>query len=333
MKYFELGLVNSNEIYSKALNEKFGIPGFNFYNMEQLQAILIACLESQSPVLLQLIEGAIDYIDWSLLPKLVQGGVEMMKRMAKEKGLKEIPIVLHLDHGDSFDLCKKCIDIGFSSVMFDGSLLPFEENIRISKKVVEYAHSNDVSVECELGKIKGSEANTITDSSFYTNPDDAVRFIQETGCDSLAISIGTSHGMFKFNVESADQIPPLRCDILNNIITNLGRPFPIVLHGASSVNVIDENGDQYIDIINKYGGKIEKAFGIPESQISDIVKKSVVKVNIDSDCRLAMMAGIRKVLFNQPKEFDPRKYLGEARKEMVKIYKHKISVLGSNNRV
>lgn len=332
VSYKDLGLSNSKEVFAKALEGGYAIPGFNFNNMEQIQAIVIACLEYQSPVILQVSAGARQYADETLLRYMAMGAVEMMKRMAKEKGLKEIPMILHLDHGDSFEICKACIDSGFSSVMYDGSHHPLEENIRISKQVVEYAHARDVSVECELGRLQGIEDKVKSDKSIYTDPDEAVRFIKETGCDSLAISIGTSHGAYKFKVEKAEDIPPLREDILDEIIKKLGHKFPIVLHGASSVNVVNEQGEQYVEIINKYGGKLEKAFGVPEEQISRIVKKSVTKVNIDSDNRLVVTAMIRKVFAEKPKEFDPRKYLGPARDELVKMYKHKIEVLGSKNK-
>ncbi len=332
VSYKELGLSNSKEIFAKALEGGYAIPGFNFNNMEQIQAIVIACLEYQSPVILQVSSGARQYADETLLRYMAMGAVEMMKRMAKEKNLKEIPMVLHLDHGESFEICKACIDSGFSSVMYDGSHHPLEENIRISKQVVEYAHARDVSVECELGRLQGIEDKVKSDKSIYTDPDEAVRFIKETGCDSLAISIGTSHGAYKFKVEKAEDIPPLREDILNSIIQKLGKKYPIVLHGASSVNVVNDQGEQYVEIINKFGGKLEKAFGVPEDQISRIVKKSVTKVNIDSDNRLVITAMIRKIFAEKPKEFDPRKYLGPAREELVKMYKHKIEVLGSKNK-
>jgi fructose-bisphosphate aldolase class II len=333
VSYKELGLSNSKEIFAKAIEGGYAIPGYNFNNMEQLQAIITACLEEQSPVILQVSAGARDYADETMLRYMAMGGVEMMKRMAKAKGLKEIPIVLHLDHGDSFEICKACIDSGFSSVMYDGSHHPLEENIRISKQVVEYARARDVSVECELGKLQGIEDNVSSDKSVYTHPDEAVKFIKETDCDSLAISIGTSHGAYKFKVAKAEDIPPLREDILDEIIKKLGKPFPIVLHGASSVNVVNEKGEEYVNIINKYGGNLEKAFGIPESQIQKIVKKPVTKVNIDSDCRLVMTAIVRQIFTEKPKEFDPRKYLGPARAELIKMYKHKLTILGSNKRV
>lgn len=332
VSYKDLGLTNSKDMFEKALKGGYAIPGFNFNNMEQIQAIIIACLEYQSPVILQVSSGARKYADETLLRYMAMGSVEMMKRMAKEKNLKEIPIVLHLDHGDSFEICKACIDSGFSSVMYDGSQHSLEENIRISKQVVEYAHARNVSVECELGKLQGVEDDVVAAKSVYTDPDEAVRFIKETGCDSLAISIGTSHGAYKFKVEKAEDIPPLREDILDKIIEKLGKPFPIVLHGASSVNVVNDEGVQYVDIINKYGGKLEKAFGIPEEQIEKIVKKPVVKVNIDSDNRLVMTAMVRKVFAEKPAEFDPRKYLGPARSELVKMLKHKITILGSKDK-
>lgn len=329
--YSDLGLVNSEKLFEKALAGNYAIPGYNFNNMEQLQAILTACVQAQSPVILQLSAGAREYANETMLQYMARGGVEMMKEMAREKDLKEIPIVLHLDHGTSFEICKNCVDSGFSSVMYDGSHHSLEKNIEISKQVVEYAHERNVSVECELGQLAGIEDEIQAEKSTYTDPDEAVQFVKETGCDSLAISIGTSHGAYKFQVEKAEDIPPLREDILDAIVEKLGTPYPIVLHGSSSVNVVNEEGEEYVSIINRYGGDLKRAFGVPEPYIGDIVKKNVTKVNIDSDCRLVMTAIIRQVMAEKPEIFDPRKYLGPARTELVKMYKHKINLLGSNN--
>ncbi|HOS16332.1 MAG TPA: ketose-bisphosphate aldolase, partial [Bacteroidales bacterium] len=236
-----------------------------------------------------------------------------------------IPIVLHLDHGDSFELCKSCIETGFSSVMIDGSHLSYEENVALTRKVVEYAHQYDVSVEGELGVLAGIEDEVSAEHHTYTRPEEVEDFVKRTGVDSLAISIGTSHGAFKFKVKPGESIPPLRFDILEEIEKRIPG-FPIVLHGASSIpqDIIAE--------INKYGGNIQDSAGVPEDQLRRAAKSAVCKINIDSDGRLAMTAAIRKHLTENPKEFDPRKYLGPAREKLKNLYAHKIiNVLGSNN--
>lgn len=242
--------------------------------------------------------------------------------MARETG-SNIPICLHLDHGDSFELCKSCIDSGFSSVMIDGSHLPYNENVALTKKVVEYARQFDVSVEAELGVLAGIEDEVSAEHSTYTKPEEVEDFVKKTGVDSLAISIGTSHGAYKFKLKPGESVPPLRFDILDECEKRIPG-FPIVLHGASSIL------QEYVELINAYGGKMDGAVGVPEEQLRQAAASAVCKINIDSDGRLAVTAKIREYFAKDPKEFDPRKYLGEARKELVKLIKHKNeAVLGS----
>ena len=290
VSYKELGLVNTREMFAKAIKGGYAIPAFNFNNMEQMQAIVQACVETSSPVIMQVSSGARKYANPTILRYMAQGAVEY----AKELG-KNIPIVLHLDHGDTFELCKDCVDMGFSSVMIDGSHLPYD-----------------------------AEHHT------YTRPEDVEDFVKKTGVDSLAISIGTSHGANKFKPEqctrNADGVlvpPELRFDILEEIEKRIPG-FPIVLHGSSSVP------QEYVHIINTHGGALKDAIGIPEEQLRRAAKSAVCKINIDSDSRLAMTAAVRLVLTDKPAEFDPRKYLGPAREEMKKLYMHKCEkVLGS----
>ena len=323
--YKELGLVNTREMFAKAVKGGYAIPAYNFNNMEQMQAIIGACVETKSPVILQVSKGARDYANINLLRNMAKGATEY----AHELGY-DIPIVLHLDHGDSFETCKDCIDNGFSSVMIDGSSLPYEENIAVTKKVVEYAHQFDVTVEGELGVLAGIEDEVSSEVSHYTQPSEVIDFVSKTGVDSLAISIGTSHGAFKFTAaqctRNADGIlvpPPLRFDILKEIEKKLPG-FPIVLHGSSSVP------QEYVKIINEHGGKLKDSVGIPEEQLREASKSAVCKINIDSDGRLAMTAMIRKYLDEHPEQFDPRKYLAPAREALKKMYMHKnIDVLGS----
>ncbi|WP_296020120.1 MULTISPECIES: class II fructose-bisphosphate aldolase [unclassified Treponema] len=325
VNYKDLGLVNTRDIFAKAIKGEYAIPAYNFNNMEQMQAIIQACVETKSPVILQVSKGARQYADKFILRNLARGAVEY----AHELGC-DIPIVLHLDHGPSFEVAKDCIDNGFSSVMIDGSSLPYEENIALTKQVVDYAHKFDVTVEAELGVLAGVEDEVSAAESHYTKPEEVVDFTRKTGCDSLAISIGTSHGRCKFTPEqctrNADGIlipPPLAFDVLAEIEKQLPG-FPIVLHGSSSVPI------QYVKMIEQYGGKIPDSVGIPEEQLRKAAKSAVCKINIDSDGRLAMTAIIRKVLAENPGEFDPRKYLGPARDELKKMYMHKnIDVLGS----
>ena len=321
VSYKELGLVNSREMFQKAMAGKYAIPAFNFNNMEQLQAIIMACVETKSPVILQVSSGARKYANQNLLKNMAKGATEY----AHELGC-DIPIVLHLDHGDSFELCKSCIETGFSSVMIDGSHLPYEENIALTRKVVEYAHPFDVTVEGELGVLAGIEDEVSAEHHTYTRPEEVEDFVKRTNVDSLAISIGTSHGAFKFKVKPGESIPPLRFDILEEVEKRIPG-FPIVLHGASSVpqDIVAE--------INKYGGDIQNSAGVPEEQLRRAATSAVCKINIDSDGRLAMTAAIRKVLTEKPGDFDPRKYLGPAREKLKELYIHKINnVLGSANR-
>jgi fructose-bisphosphate aldolase class II len=318
VSYKDLGLVNTKEGFQRAVKGGYAIPAYNFNNMEQLQAIVIGCADSKSPVILQVSSGARKYANQTLLRFMAMGAVQMMKDMGGN-----IPITLHLDHGDSFDLCKSCIDTGFSSVMIDGSHLPYEENAALSKKVVEYAHAHDVTVEGELGVLAGIEDDVSHEVSHYTKPEEVEDFVKKTGVDSLAISIGTSHGAYKFKVKPGEEPPPLRFDILEEVERRIPG-FPIVLHGASSVI------PQYIEMINKYGGKMDDAVGVSEKQLRKAAASAVCKINIDTDGRMAVTAVIRKIFAESPKEFDPRKYLGPARDELIKMIKHKNeNVLGS----
>ena len=326
VNYKDLGLVNTREMFAKAIKGGYAIPAFNFNNMEQMQAIIKAAVETKSPVILQVSKGARQYANATLLRYMAQGAVEY----AKELGCAHPEIVLHLDHGDTFETCKSCIDSGFSSVMIDGSHLPYEENVALTKKVVDYAHQFDVTVEGELGVLAGVEDEVSAEHHTYTRPEEVEDFVKKTGVDSLAISIGTSHGANKFKPEqctrNADGVlvpPPLRFDILKEIEKRIPG-FPIVLHGSSSVP------QDKVAIINKYGGALKDAIGIPEDQLREAAKSAVCKINIDSDGRLAMTAAVRKVFIDNPAEFDPRKYLGPARDELKKLYKHKCeNVLGS----
>jgi fructose-bisphosphate aldolase class II len=319
--YEELGLVNTRDLFKKAMRDGYAIPAFNFNNLEQLQAIVAASVETKSPVILQVSKGARQYANQTLLQYMAKGAVEV----AREMGYA-IPIALHLDHGDSFDLAKSCIKTGFSSVMIDGSHLSYEENIKLTTHVVEFSHSYNVTVEGELGVLAGVEDDVSSQQSHYTKPEEVEDFVKRTGVDSLAISIGTSHGAYKFKVKPGEAPPPLRFDILEEVERRIPG-FPIVLHGASSIpqNIVDE--------INKYGGKLDDTAGISEDQLRRAAKSAVCKINIDSDGRLAMTAAIRKVFYEKPDEFDPRKYLGPARDALKELYKHKIiKVLGSDGK-
>ena len=323
VSYKELGFVNTRDMFKAAMKGGYAVPAYNFNNMEQLQAILTACSRSRSPVILQLSKGARDYANATLLRWMAMGAMEMLKEMKEGP----VPVALHLDHGDSFELCKSCIENGFSSVMIDGSHLPYEENIKLTRQVVEYAHQFDVTVEGELGVLAGIEDEVSHEHSNYTDPAQVEDFVKRTGVDSLAISIGTSHGAFKFKVKPGESAPPLRFDILEECERRIPG-FPIVLHGASSVL------NNYIDMINKYGGKMEGAVGVSADQLRKAAKSAVCKINIDSDGRLVMTAVIRKVFAEKPGEFDPRKYLGPAREELIKMYMDKNqTVLGSAGRV
>ena len=319
-------LVTSKEMFAKAYNGGYAIGAFNVNNMEIIQGITEAAKECNAPVILQVSKGARAYANRTYLVKLVEAAVI-------ETGL---PIVLHLDHGDSFETCKSCIDDGFTSVMIDASSKPFEENIEITKKVVEYAHAHGVVVEAELGTLAGveDEVNVSAEDSSYTKPEDVERFVKETGCDSLAIAIGTSHGAYKFKPEQCTRNekgilvpPPLRFDILEEVSKRLPG-FPIVLHGSSSVP------QDWVKTINENGGQMPDAVGIPEEQLREAARHAVCKINIDSDLRLAMTGSIRKHFAEHPADFDPRQYLKPARENIKELVKHKIiDVLGCNDKI
>lgn len=331
VNYKELGLVNTREMFKRAVKGGYAIPAFNFNNLEQLQAIITAASETKSPVILQVSKGARAYANPILLRYMAEGAVEY----AKSLGCNHPEIVLHLDHGDSFELVKGCVDLGFSSVMIDGSSLPYEENIELTKKCVEYAHQFDVTVEAELGVLAGVEDEVSSEESHYTRPEEVIDFSTRTGCDSLAISIGTTHGAYKFKPEQCTRDPktgrlvppPLAFDILHEIEEKLPG-FPIVLHGSSSVP------EEYVKIIDQYGGNLPNAVGIPEEQLREASKSAVCKINIDSDSRLAYTAGVRETLAQHPDYFDPRQYGKVARKYMTEMYSHKIiDVLGSDHKL
>jgi fructose-bisphosphate aldolase class II len=311
VSYHDFDLINTKEMFKKAIDGQYAIPAYNFNNMELLQAIIIACVESRSPVILQASGSAIKYMNQTFLKYMVMGVVEMMKEMGGT-----IPIALHLDHGNTFDLAKACIDGGFSSVMIDGSHYSFEDNIKLTEQVVKYAHPREVTVEGELGVLAGIEDKVSSEVSFYTKPEEAEDFVEKTGVDSLAISIGTSHGAYKFKLRPGEEIPPLRFDILERIEKRIPG-FPIVLHGASAIM------PEYVEKINRFGGRLDDAVGISEEQLRKAARSAVCKINIDSDSRLAMTATIRKIFAEKPREFDPRKYLGPAREELIKMIKHK----------
>ena len=319
-------LVTSTEMIKKAYDGGYAIGAFNVNNMEIIQGITEAAKECNAPVILQVSKGARAYANRTYLVKLVEAAVI-------ETGL---PICLHLDHGDSFETCKECVDDGFTSVMIDCSSKPLEENIAITKKVVEYAHAHGVVVEAELGTLAGVEddVKVSAEDSSYTKPEDVERFVKETGCDSLAIAIGTSHGAYKFKPEQCTRNekgilvpPPLRFDILEEVSKRLPG-FPIVLHGSSSVP------QEYVKMINENGGKMPDAVGIPEEQLREAARMAVCKINIDSDLRLAMTGTIRKFFNEHPEKFDPREYLKPARANIKELVKHKIvDVLGCDNKI
>ena len=314
-------LVTTKEMFEKAYNGGYAIGAFNVNNMEIIQGITEAAAELKAPLILQVSKGARAYANRTYLKKLVEAAVI-------ETGL---PIALHLDHGDSFELCKSCIEDGFTSVMIDASSKPFAENIALTRQVVEYAHDHGVVVEAELGTLAGieDEVNVSAEDSSYTHPEEVEEFVSKTGCDSLAIAIGTSHGAFKFKPEqctrNADGIlvpPPLRFDVLEEVSKRLPG-FPIVLHGSSSVP------QEYVKMINEHGGKMPNAIGVPEDQLRQAAKLSVCKINIDSDLRLAMTGTIRQFMEEHPDKFDPREYLKPARANIKELVRHKlVDVLG-----
>ena len=310
-------LVTTTEMFKKAYAGGYAIGAFNVNNMEIVQGITEACSEQKSPVILQVSKGASAYANHTYLVKLVEAAIIENP---------DLPIALHLDHGPDFETCKACIDGGFTSVMIDGSSLSFEENIALSKKVVEYAHDHGVVVEAELGTLAGIEddVNVSAEDSSYTRPEDVQEFVERTGCDSLAIAIGTSHGAYKFKPGTD---PKLRFDILEEVSQRLPG-FPIVLHGSSSVP------QEFVNIVNKYGGNMPGAIGVPEDQLRKAASMAVCKINIDSDIRLAMTATIRQYMAEHPDHFDPRQYLKPARQAVKDMVAHKlVHVLGSNNKI
>ncbi len=313
-------LVNSKKMFEAAYKGGYAIGAFNVNNMEIVQGITEACKEEKAPVILQVSKGARAYANHTYLVKLVEAAV---------KECSEVPIVLHLDHGPDFDTCKACIDGGFTSVMIDGSALPYEKNIEVTRKVVDYAHKYNVTVEGELGTLAGIEDEVSHAEGSYTRPEEVNDFVNNTGVDSLAIAIGTSHGAYKFKPEQCTRNekgilcpPPLRFDILEEV-SKLLPNFPIVLHGASSVP------QEYVSMINEFGGKMPDAVGVPEDQLREAAKLAVCKINIDSDIRLAMTGSIRKFFVEHPDKFDPREYLKIARANVKELVRHKlIDVLG-----
>jgi fructose-bisphosphate aldolase class II len=307
-KYKEFGFVNTKEMFKKAYNEKYAIPAFNFVCLEQMLAVVEACMETNSPFILQSSANVRKYIGPIMVQRMAQACVETM-----EQNGKRVPMALNLDHGLTYEDCKSCVDSGFSSVMIDGSALPYKKNIELTSKVVEYAHKYNVSVEGELGVLSGVEDEVTHEESHYTDPALVEDFVKSTGVDSLAISIGTSHGVVKMKVKRGEPLPTLRFDILKEVEKRLPY-FPIVLHGASAIP------PKYVELINQYGGKLEEAQGIPEEQIIHAVKMAVCKINIASDGWLAATATVRKVLAENPAVIDPRKFLSAAREEMKNLY-------------
>ena len=326
-----MAIVTSTEMFKKAYDGGYAIGAFNVNNMEIIQGITEAAIDLKAPLILQVSKGARSYAKHVYLMKLIEAAVEDAEQTA---GF-DLPIAVHLDHGDSFELCKSCIDGGFTSVMIDKSGLPIEENIKITKQVVEYAHDHGVVVEAELGTLAGveDEVNVSAEDSSYTKPEDVQHFVEETGCDSLAIAIGTSHGAYKFTAAQCTRDangklvpPPLRFDILEEVAKRLPG-FPIVLHGSSSVP------QEFVDKINKFGGKMPDAVGIPEEQLRKAAEMAVCKINIDSDLRLALTACIREHFAEHPDHFDPRQYLKPGREAIKAMVEHKIKdVLGCDNK-
>lgn len=314
MKYSEFGLVNTNNMFQAAVRNNYAVPAFNFYNMETLKAILAAVRETHSPAILAVSESAMKYM-----------GDEMLMGLIRGANIKpDEQIALHLDHGGSIEACRHAIDLGFSSVMIDASKLPFEQNIELTKSVVEYAHAHGVSVEAELGTLSGIEdENTQSETSSYTNPDDVIKFVAETGIDSLAIAIGTSHGAYKR--KSDDE--KLRFDILEKIAQQLPT-FPLVLHGASQIPA------HLVETINKFGGDMPNARGIAATQLRTATQMNICKINVDSDLRLAMTAAVRESLTTKPTNFNPREYLGAGVKEMTRTCIDEIkNIMGSENKL
>ncbi|SIN70384.1 class II fructose-1,6-bisphosphate aldolase [Halodesulfovibrio marinisediminis] len=305
-------LTGTKEMFARAYKEGYAVGAFNVNNMEIIQGIMEAAQEEKAPLILQVSAGARRYAGQTYIKKLIEAALEETDH----------PLALHLDHGQDFEICKQCIDGGFSSVMFDGSHLDFEENIAITKQVVEYAHERGVVVEAELGRLAGVEDDVHSEESIYTDPDQAVEFVERTGCDSLAIAIGTSHGAYKFTGEARLDFERLEK------ITNMLPEFPIVLHGSSSVP------QEFVEMANKYGGDIGSAKGVPEELLRKAATYGVCKINIDTDIRLAMTAVIRKHFAENPSHFDPRQYLKPARQAVKEMVQHKIkNVLGCSNKI
>ncbi len=300
--------VSTKELFEKAYSGGYAVGAFNVNNMEIIQGIVEAADEEKAPLILQISKGAREFARHEYLMKLIEAALETT----------DLPIAVHLDHGDSFELCKSCIDGGFTSVMIDGSHLPLEENIALVKKVVDYAHPRGIPVEAELGRLAGIEEHVSVDEkdAIFTRPDEAKEFVEKSGCDSLAVAIGTSHGAYKFKTE-----PKLDFDRLHEIEEVLPG-FPLVLHGASSVP------EEFVNYCNQYGGKLPGAKGVPERMITEASKTGVCKINIDTDLRLAMTASIRKEFVENPSNFDPRKYLGPARSALKEMVRHKLHILG-----
>lgn len=305
--------VTTKDMFEKSMKEKFAIGAFNINNMEFVQAIMDAAAKENSPVILQTSASAIKYARVPYLKKMIEAGLEE----------HDIPVALHLDHGPDFETCKMCVDNGYTSVMFDGSKYDFETNIKLTKEVVDYAHAHGVVVEAELGKLAGIEddVNVSAEDAMYTNPDEAKEFVERTGCDSLAIAIGTSHGAYKFKGEAK-----LRFDILEKVKEKLPNT-PIVLHGASTVI------PELVELCNKYGANIPGAKGVPDEMLHEASLRGVSKINVDTDLRLAMTGAIRKALIENPEVFDPRKYMQPARELIKETVQHKIrDVFGSSNK-
>ncbi len=305
-------LTGPKEMFDRAYKEGYAVGAFNVNNMEIIQGIMLAASEERAPLILQVSAGARKYAGQNYIIKLIEAALMDT----------DLPVVLHLDHGQDFDICKACVDGGFTSVMVDGSHLPYEENIALTKKVVEYAHARDVWVEAELGRLAGVEEDVVAEKSIYTDPDQAVDFVQRTGCDSLAIAIGTSHGAYKFTGDAKLDFPRLEK------ISEMMPGYPLVLHGSSSVP------QEFVDMANEYGGKIGGAKGVPEDLLRKAATMGICKINIDTDIRLAMTANIRKVFAEQPEIFDPRGYLTPARQAVKDMVQHKIrNVLGCSNKI
>ena len=322
--YKELGLQNTAEMFRKAYREGYAVPAFNFISIEQFNAIIDAVIEKRSPVILLASPNLHRQLGAEMLARISQSGVDRLKN----EGVGEIPVALHLDHGMTYEQCVHAIETGFSSVMIDGSALPFEENIAITKKVVDYAHSHDVTVEGELGVLAGKEEQNSAEKNSalkYTDPEKVEEFVRQTGVDSLAISIGTNHGLVKMKANPDGTLPDLRFDILQEVEKRVPE-FPIVLHGSSSIPA------KYVEMINQYGGHLEKTVGIPEEQISRAAQMAVCKVNIASDGWIGALALTRKILSENPGAIDSRVFTLKVRPELAELYKHKIDVMGSGNK-